>query len=178
MTRHKRGPRQGVIMPLVAVALVSLLGAAALTIDIGLVLIAKQQLQRTADAAALAGVAILQVSLDPQSAVDVAVATAADNPVLGAPMTLDPAVDVVTGAYDAQTGELVPFQSSGGVMSVSGGVVAVRVTARRTVDSPDGPVVMRLARILGHEFAEVTAHATAGYATSDRPRQAVELVHP
>src|SRR5262249_54061087 len=51
----RRGDRRGVAMVTVLVALVALIAAAALAIDVGLVMVARTQLQNATDAAALAG---------------------------------------------------------------------------------------------------------------------------
>lgn len=54
--RIRTKDEQGVTMVLVAIALLALLGMAGLAIDVGQLVVAKAQLTRAADAAALAGV--------------------------------------------------------------------------------------------------------------------------
>ena len=51
--------RQGVTAIFALISLVALLGFAALSVDVGLMYLTKAQMQRTADAAALAGVSQL-----------------------------------------------------------------------------------------------------------------------
>ena len=60
--RHSRDRERGQILPLVAVALVALLGIAAFAIDLGYAYYAKRQLQGATDAAALAGAQELPVA--------------------------------------------------------------------------------------------------------------------
>ena len=50
----RKSSRRGTILPLVAVSMVTLLGFIALAIDLGMVMVAKTQLQNAADAAAFA----------------------------------------------------------------------------------------------------------------------------
>ncbi len=57
--RRTRHCRSGHIVVLVAVMLTTILGITALAIDVGYICAAKSQLQRTADAAALAGASAL-----------------------------------------------------------------------------------------------------------------------
>jgi len=161
---------------MVAVALPVLVGAVALTVDVGVMALAKSQLQCATDAAALAGVVMLQTSLDPAAARQAAVETAASNVVAGRPLTLDPSVDVVSGAYMAETKQIIPFDESGGVVAVPDGPVALRVTARRTGGSPDGPIPLHFARALGLEQVEMTVAATAGLTISKKARPCVEAV--
>lgn len=175
MNLMRKGTR-GAVYPMVALALVALVGMAALTVDVGVMIIARQQLQAAVDAAALAGVSSLQTELNPEQAAIVARETAAMNPVLGDGLTLDMNVDVTIGAYIEATGEIVPFDRSGGVISVPEGMVAVRVRGRRTTDAPDGPVPLHFARVLGREAANVTAESTAGLTISKRQRPPVEAV--
>jgi len=130
--------RRGAVLAMVLVALIVLLGCAALSIDVGLAILAKQQLQTAADAAALAGITTLQSSLDDSLASQAAVTTAAANTILGKALTLDASVDVAVGAWIDSTKTIKPFDHTGGVTAVPDGVVAVKVTARRTTGSPTG----------------------------------------
>lgn len=176
MDHQGRMRRRANVAVMVAIALPVLVGAAALTVDVGVMAVAKSQLQCAADAAALAGVVMLQTSLDPAVAREAALETAASNVVVGNPLTLDPNVDVVCGAYMAETKEIIPFDESSGVVAVPDGPVALRVTARRTTGSPDGPVALHFARALGLEQVEMTAVATAGLTISKKARPCVEAV--
>lgn len=168
--------KRGQIYPMVAVGLLALVAATAMTVDLGMLVAAKQQLQAAADAAALAGVAMLQSTLDDEAALQAAVQMAQQNSVLGEPLTLDPEQDVIVGAYNSETGEITPFyHAPDGTVIVPDGPVAVKVTARRTPDSPDGPIPVFFARMLNLSAASLVASATAGLTISHRPRPAVEV---
>ncbi len=173
---RRRNRRRGVAFAVVLVAFLAVLGTAALTVDVGMLILAKQQLQDAADAAALAGVSSLQIELDAQLARDTAVAAAARNEALGKAVTLDGGVDVEVGAWDPVNREIIPFDESSGAPSVPDGVVAVRARARRTSDAPDGPVPTYFAKALGFGSWNATAEATAGLTVSKRERPPVEAV--
>ena len=168
--------KRGAVYAMLVIGLLALLGMAALSVDVGVMVLAKHQLQAAADAAALGGVTMLQSYLDAQLARDTAVATAASNAVMGVSVTLDPDVDIEVGAWVDETHEIVPLDESGGVTSVPDGVVAVRITARRTADSPDGPVPLHFAKVLGRASTSLTATATAGLTISNRERPPVQAV--
>src|SRR5689334_9124560 len=55
MYRHPTSVRRGTIIPLIALTIVALLGFVALSIDVGLIAMAKTQAQNAADCAALTG---------------------------------------------------------------------------------------------------------------------------
>lgn len=174
MYRRASG-RKGQVYAVVAVSLVVLLAMAALTMDVGVMAVSKQQLQAAADAGALAGVAMLQRTFDVDLATQAAIEAAGANAVLGNDVDVDAETDVVIGAW-TEDGEIVPFDESGGVISVPDGPVAVQVTVRRTEDSPDGPISLQFARIFGIDHIELSASATAGLTISHQPRTPVEVV--
>ncbi len=149
--------------------LVVLLGMVALAIDVGRLVIAKQELQNVADAAALAGAARLRQGMDVGPATQAATDIGFANIVLGEPLTLDPDQDVQVGAWDSEIEQIVPW-------SPAFTVAAVGVTARRTQDSAEGPVPMIFAGLFGLESVDVTAWAGASMAVSNSPRSAVEIM--
>lgn len=173
---RRRCRRRGVAVAVVLVAFLAVLGTAALTVDVGTLILAKQQLQDAADAAALAGVSSLQMELDSELARSAALTAAAANKALGTPVTLDRNVDVEVGAWDAETRTIIPFDESSGTPSVPDGVVAVRARARRTTDAPDGPVPTFFAKALGFGSWDAASEATAGLTVSQRERPPVEAV--
>jgi len=162
---------------LVAVGLVALLGVVALSVDVGRIVVAKQQLQNVADAAALAGASVLRNGMDAAAARQAAIAVASQNAVLGEAASLDPQLDVTVGVYNSATGAIEPWTvSESGVVSVPTGTVAIRVAVRRTPDSPGGAVPMTFARILGLDEVNVSASAIAGLAVQMRARAPVEMM--
>ena len=107
--RKQRRDRRGNILVLTALVLVTMLSVVAFAVDLGLIVTAKSQLQRTADAAALAGA----------SAIYVPAATSVDEVYALAPE--------LTGArHTAQT-----FAASNGVSQAS-----LQATATATVWYP------------------------------------------
>jgi len=140
-------PQRGAVLIIVAAALVVLLGFAALAVDLGALYSARTQLQSGADAAALAAVS----EIDSGQATTAAAEFASFNTVMDTPITLDPA-DIVTGSLDFSTGTFTP----GGQPSN-----AVKVIARRTDGSPDGPLPLFFGRVLGRNAASVEAESVA-----------------
>jgi len=151
--------RRGVVLPLMVVVMVILLGFASLTIDVGYLFKVKAEAQRAADAASLAAASLLgtgtagnAVSLARQAAIEYA----GLNMVAERPALLDPKTDIEFGTaeYDEDTGKF----SFG---PVNGRPTAVRVTVRKTHDSPNGPARLFFASILGRQVADVSARAAA-----------------
>lgn len=135
--------QRGVTIVLVALALVALMGVTALAIDIGMLLTARTEAQRTADAAAHAGaVEWLMSGGDEGATRSTAQAVAAINPIIGAPP------DVADGDVEFLTN---PDR--------------VRVTVWRTEDRGN-PVSTYFARVLGVDDADVAAVAAAAITNS------------
>lgn len=159
--RSKYDPRhrRAVVAIQVAVFAVILVGFAALTLDIGAMYNTRSDLQRTADAAALAAAARLSQYED-GSPIELARQVAQEftekNKVFGNSMTLDPDSDVTFGRanYDASNNtysftptELMPD--------------AVEVRVRHTSDSVNGSVSLYFARIFGISETQMSASALA-----------------
>ncbi len=96
----RRAPRRGALLPLVAVALIALLGFVALAIDIGMLLVAKTQAQNVADAAAMTGARTIDGSQNSNltAATTNAQNIAAQNLVLGKPVAASE-MTITHGAY-------------------------------------------------------------------------------
>jgi len=169
MCRLRRGPRprRGNITILAALALVVVLGMAAASIDYAVLAMARQQLQDAVDAAALAGAGALQYGIDQVGARQAITDTAAQNRVLGAPLTLATG-DIQVGAWDEATRSVVPW-------SPAFTKAVARVTGRRTLDSANGQVPLFFSRIFGLNAVNLTATATAGVIVSTHPRRPVEI---
>src|SRR5574337_179095 len=131
--RLRGARRRAAVAVYLAVSMTIIMGMAALAVDIGTLYDGQSELQRTADAAALAAASQLmgEGATDAQQAAFAAADEVAQkNPVLGETVGVDSAADVVLGksAYDGTTGRFV-FQPSGEAAD------AVRVTVRRTEGS-------------------------------------------
>jgi hypothetical protein len=136
-----------------------LLGVAALTVDVGALYNTKAELQRTADAAALAAASVLAdwSDGDPGSrARSEAISYVQRNNVLGRAMDLDPNTDVVFGRatydVDANSYDFVPTENLPD---------AVMIRVRHTASSPNGAIPLYFARIFGMSHTEMTAEAIA-----------------
>jgi len=170
--RRSRGDRKGGVAILSCLLLVFLLGLVALAVDVGMLLVARSELQRSADSAALAGTWELlneraRGSVAPMAIRNVAAAYAESNTV----RLEGPTVDL--NAANDPGGELVlgeavnPFNPK----SLSYGTPAkfnttfVRLT--RSV-SRNGEVPLFFSRIWGINGGEVSAYAQASFLTSFR----------
>ncbi|MCH9002054.1 MAG: hypothetical protein IIC02_05720 [Planctomycetes bacterium] len=171
-TNMNNQKRRGMTIVFVVVLIPVLLGAAALTIDVGLLVNTKTDLQIAADAAALAGVSALSTDEmmrvrmredDPSAMVAVtrmaerlAARFSSYNPSLGTETTYIDPKDITVGWIDLESGtspivtDVPPSQFN-----------AVQTIVRRTHKSRNGPVELLFARIFGIATGDVTATATA-----------------
>lgn len=163
------GRKRGAVSGLVVVAMAALLGLVALTVDVGTLYVAKQQLQNGADAGALAAVGRIRWGVDEDAARVQAQQIAANNNVLGESLVLDDG-DVVYGRIDDATGEFTAGYTAYQELPV------VQVTARRTQGSAGGPVPLAFARIFGIESVDVSATAIGALSSGQHARSAVEIV--
>jgi Flp pilus assembly protein TadG len=142
-----RRPR-GAVALLAAFLVVVLLGMVAFAIDVGYIAYAQAELQRSADAAALAAAAQLP---DEGLAIDAAIASSQENETNVTPLILES--DVTCGYWDRDSAafDLPPVGKSPS---------AVRVVVRRTA-AGGNPLRLFFAHLLGCSMADVTASATA-----------------
>ena len=173
MKRRQLKPRQdrkGSIAVLTAVMSVMLVGMVAFCVDIGYVLTAKEDLQRSTDSAALAACwdfgARLGKGNTSDTAASYARATAAQyatlNRVTGKPMTLNQNAsnsangDVVFGYISDFKNSQSPFQTDG-----SNGYNAIQVTLHKDA-TENGTVPYFFARIFGLNGQPLHSSAVAG----------------
>lgn len=151
--------RRAAVTAMLAVTGTLMAGFAALTIDVGNMYIVRNELQRAADAGALAAVAKLtkyQAGASEAAAQAEAKRIVEANPVQGAKVTIDPARDVVFGrAIWNDTSKSYTFSAGGTVPT------AVRVSIRLSSDSPNGPMSMMFANIWGVSNKSMSARAAA-----------------
>jgi hypothetical protein len=146
----------------VAVSLTVILGFAALAIDLGVLYVTRAELQRAADAGALAGASCYYtdagLAQDITELIYMIDERARSSSVLNRTLregTLLDDTDIVIGTYDHQytwasldTSGAAPFN-------------AVNVTTRRTEGSANGSVVLFFARVFGISQSGVVADAIA-----------------
>ncbi|MHC4674367.1 MAG: pilus assembly protein TadG-related protein, partial [Planctomycetota bacterium] len=157
--------RRGAAAPTVAIALVVLLGFAALTIDGGRLYVARTELQRAADAGALAAALSMMPDTTNDYKQDVsggyqwASSIAESNICMGKPVGIvaQPGQDVTFGWLDKPTDQAESFS----IDKPLGYYNAVRVLARRTDSSPGGGILLTLANMWGFEVSDVSASAVA-----------------
>lgn len=167
-TRQSRGSpqEQGAITPILAVCLAMGLGLLALTVDLGQLFVAKNELQNIADAAALAGARKLIQPQDSSNgnlvavvhcseAIAAAQAMAADNKSLGATLTVSDA-DVTVGQWNLSTGSFTKTGCSANPVEVN----AIQVTVKRDGETNAG-VASFFASILGTPTMNSQATAVA-----------------
>ncbi len=167
--KRKRVPagrlQRAAVAVYLAISMTVVMGMAALAVDLGVLYQAQAELQRTADAAALAAAGQLVGVEDPNSgeildpevaAAEAATGIADRNEVLRHEIRIDPAADVELGrsVYVPETGRF-EFQPG------SAPYDAVRVTVRRTAGSASGPIELMFARFLGHDSRGLQARAAA-----------------
>lgn len=154
--------QSGAISVLIALSIVVLLGMGALAIDVGHLSVVKSELQKAADAGALAGARGLvpydNVSLPPQpnwlEGQTRATQTVRENKADGKPLT---DCQVQSGYWSFATKTL----QSTGILPTSADVPAIKVTIAKTVGKNGGPVQMLFGPILGKRFSDVSAQALA-----------------
>lgn len=172
MSRHSncarvnpRARRRGVVAVQIALFMVAIAGFAALTIDVGRMYSAKSDLQRAADAAALAGASSYLTDAGLTDTHDVLTGLISSrsqqfsvtNPTLHQATQLELA-DLAYGRHH--------YDSPGLPLANDDRWNAVEVTLRRTTSSSNGPIPLFFARVFGYNDASMTATARA--AVDDR----------
>lgn len=150
--------KKGVSLLWVAIASLVLFGIGAFAVDLGSLWLVRNELQNTADAAALAAASGLGQNYREVRAR--ARAWAAENVVAGKPLMLnlaDEGGDIEVGVWDTKTRTFTPSNPYAVPMFENN---AVRVKAARTYDS-NGPINLVFGRLLGKDAAELTASAVA-----------------
>ncbi len=162
-TRYRRSSRRwlrrGGVVVQVAVMSTVIMGFGALAVDVGVLYASKSELQAAADSAALAAAAQLSGDI-PGSPIDrardSAVEYAEKHIVFGDPIQLDPSRDVEPGKAI-----LNPNSGRYEFVPASYNHDAVRVTVRRTADSPGGAIPLMFANVLGMSEKDMWASASA-----------------
>lgn len=148
--------RRGGATVFVAISMVFILGFAALAVDVTALYSAQSELQRTADAAALAAASALSSGgVDQTAAIDLADESAVLNAVMRVSAGLDSNADVEFGRANT-TGDGRFTFSAGGTP-----VDAVRVTVRRTQGSRGGSIAVAFGGLMGVRHQDLTARAAA-----------------
>lgn len=156
--------QSGAITVIAALAMVVLIGFAALAVDIGRINVVKSELQKAADSGALAGaIALGQGSPCPNWSNNVAGTagdTARENRVDG---SLVASVEVQTGYWDLSwTPQTAPDTLKPvGIVPGPTDVPAVKVKVSKALGQNGGPLLLLFAPILGIHSASLSAQAVA-----------------
>lgn len=164
--RSQRGSRRGAVAVMVAILMVVLLGCVALAVDIGHLYVARTELQRAADSAALAGALALGRDSDDSPFGDYytfseevysqAAKYAQLNTVVGKGTVVNHNSDITIGYLSDPHDLSAPLQ----VVPLDQ-CNAVHVIARRDSSNPNGKVQLFFAPIYGINSSEVSASAIA-----------------
>ncbi|MFX1802752.1 pilus assembly protein TadG-related protein [Paraburkholderia sp. A1RO-5] len=169
MGRGSKGKQKGAVAVTVALSMIFLLGFGAMAIDIGNLLVARNQLQNAADAAALAGAGCLKPRAEcsnttaAQPDFTTAAATASTFSTSSSTNTVQGSVvqasTVATGYWNA-TGtpygiEALPFTPG------ANDLPAVQVTINKDGSNANGAVPVFLGAVLGANILKASAVATA-----------------
>jgi Flp pilus assembly protein TadG len=169
MRNRRLHPRRGAIIPMTALLMTALIAFVALAIDLGILMIERNQCQNAADAAAMAGARTL--TGDPttnnnySNAQPNAVAAASANSILNQPVNAATQLTVTVGDYYYSTGTN-SFQISPSSLGQAGDNWTL-VQATVTAQQPSF-----FAQALGLNSLNTTATATAAH----RPRDTVIVI--
>ncbi len=160
MNRTRQYRRRANVMAVTAASMIGLLGFSALAIDVGQMCMVKGELQRSADAAALAGAGaiisdnLLKENYDPMPDVTTEVQRYALSNPTGGVETSIPTSGILAGHL------VEPLNSAEAIDPQGSPINAVRTTVLRN-ESTNGGVQTFFARIFGFETVELQASATA-----------------
>ena len=169
--RTRRRTRRGNVLILTALLLVFMVGIVAMAVDIGYLAVARCELQRTADAAAMAACWDLidqgplgtpvNLTAEIQTARQTAVTYAGLNLVCNSPPVLNSSENNSPDG-DVVIGQLVDPSAPGQAMIFTNPNLynAVQVTVRRTSNS-NGEVPLFFGRVFGQQSKPLSATATA-----------------
>ena len=153
---------RGAIVPLVAVLLPVFLTMVVFAVDIGLISVAKQQLQNAADAGAVAALTAYQ--RNPNNGDQAALETMNAQEFLGDNLDFDLVQSVSYGQYNADTNQFTEIPR-GNNNTIPQGAQAVRVQLIRSPNNGNG-VNLFFAPLIGVDRATIVAEAIAGGSTS------------
>jgi Flp pilus assembly protein TadG len=158
--RLRKQPR-GQALVTMAVALLAILGFAGLAIDVGMVFMAKNEVQNAADAAALAGASKFYENYDPRPNWSAAEALATTAIGYNQSMKQTLVNGTVTSGYWNLSGSPATLQSKTKSPLATNDVPAVRVQISKRPGSNGGSIVLLLAPMVGIQSLGLTATATA-----------------
>ena len=140
--KNRRQNRDGAMLPYVAVVIILLFIAAVFAIDVASIHVVRSELRTATDAAAKAAVEALGREQSTAAGIEAALRIAEANTVAGVGLQLDPN-NIVFGSSGQNNDGTFFFDEGGSPLN------AARVTGERTANSPQGPVGLFFAPVLG-----------------------------
>jgi Flp pilus assembly protein TadG len=168
-SRELQRRRKGNFAVLVAVSASSLIGMGALAIDTTYSFLVKAQAQAIADVGAHAALVGLRESGDTDVATTAAEEFVQANKLLGQAALIDPESDIAFGTWDFSSRQFAEGEDSPN---------SVRVTVRKTSDSPNGAFKTLLMGMFGEKYGEISATQPAVGALRTREIFVVQDVTP
>lgn len=158
------GRQRGIVAMMAAPLMIVMVGMTALAVDVGRIMVVRNELQNAADAAALAGAARLASYIEPDwdaaaAAAAVAISRSESEKTLLAEGAIETGFWPVTGEGPMRAHDSVP------TVPMPGENPAVRVTVTRAAGSNGGPMGLVFAPILGIFTQDVSASAVAVVST-------------
>ena len=154
--RRRLGGERGATLILVAFGMIGFLGFAALAVDVGYLMVVRNQLQNAADAAALAGAMNLYTPTTGPNWADAEAQATATIP-LNTATNVALTGGVVQSGYYNLSGTVPGLHSTQG----AGDAPAVQVTLSKSSGNNGGPVSLFFAPVLGINSAGVSVIAVA-----------------
>ena len=152
--KNRRQNRDGAMLPYVAVVIILLFIAAVFAIDVASIHVVRSELRTATDAAAKAAVEALGREQSTAAGIEAALRIAEANTVAGVGLQLDPN-NIVFGSSGQNNDGTFFFDEGGSPLN------AARVTGERTANSPQGPVGLFFAPVLGRTEFQPIQSATA-----------------
>lgn len=154
--RRRLGGERGATLILVAFGMIGLLGFAALAVDVGYLMVVRNQLQNAADAAALGGAMKLYTATTGPNWSDAEAQATATIP-LNTATNVALTGGVVASGYYNLSGTVPGLHATQG----AGDAPAVQVTLSKSSGNNGGPVSLFFAPVLGINTAAVSVTAVA-----------------
>ncbi|NND98376.1 MAG: VWA domain-containing protein [Pirellulaceae bacterium] len=148
------------MLVLIAIMLVAFMATVAFTVDIAFMHLTRTELRTSTDAAAKAAALELSRTFDQDQAIARGQQIAAQNFVAGDPLLLEPNDFQFGRSEETPTGR---FEFSADSFPTN----SVRINGRRTAGSASGAVPLFFGNVMGVEFFEPTADASATYIERD-----------
>ncbi len=159
-SRRQYRNRRGAMLVLIAVMMIAFMMTVAFSVDVAFMHLTRTELRTATDAASKAAALTLSHTMDRDQAIARGQQIAAANTVGGQPLLLEDGDFQFGRSEETATGRYV-FETSASPTN------SVRVNGRRTAESLSGPIPLFFGNIMGFDFFEPQAFASATYIERD-----------